>query len=277
MNYRHAFHAGNFADVFKHIVLTRILTYLNLKDAPYRVIDTHAGLGRYKLTSDEARRTGEAQRGVFRFAKARFAADVEALLAPYRTLIAPAIDADGYYPGSPEIAARLTRPQDRLTLSELHPRDAMKLRNHFYTDARIAILERDGYQILKASTPPNERRGLVLIDPPFEEGDEFLSLRAALAEAYRKWPTGIYALWYPIKPDGIAQNFLAAIAASGMPKLLALELMIDSRNDALGLPGCGLLIVNPPFVLADEMQHCLAALVKCLAPEHGSFRVATLT
>jgi 23S rRNA (adenine2030-N6)-methyltransferase len=277
LNYRHAYHAGNFADVFKHLLLARMLDYLKRKETPFRVIDTHAGLGRYRLDSDEARKTGEAEGGIRRFAKARFSEAAAALTEPYRSLALPALAPDGLYPGSPDIAASLLRAQDRMTFAELHPRDVMKLRRNFVRDERIAVLEMDGYQALKAGTPPKERRGLVLIDPPFETPDEFERMMSAVLTAHEKWPTGCYALWYPVKADRLSERFLEAMAATGLLKQLCLELCIAPRSTETGLPGCGFLVINPPFTLKQEAECLLPELAAALGGKAGSSRIESLT
>jgi 23S rRNA (adenine2030-N6)-methyltransferase len=268
MNYRHAFHAGNAADVFKHLMLTRILAHLLKKDSALRYIDTHAGLGLYPLAGREAMRTGEALNGVARFNKAKPAdRSIEALLAPYRALIAAA-DEGGRYPGSPFIAAQMLRPQDRLSLAELHPEDGPVLRRHFTRDRRVTVLCQDGYQMLNAATPPPERRGLVLIDPPFERNDDFQVLRDSLQKALSKWPTGCYAIWYPLKDEDLVERFRAALLAMGIPKLLDLVLWQDRSRVLPGLPGSGLLVINAPFTLADEARLILPWLADILATEH---------
>ncbi len=276
MNYRHAYHAGNFADVFKHLLLARMLDYLKRKETPFRVIDTHAGLGRYRLDSEEARKTGEANAGIRRFLKAALPPEAEALAAPYLQLVRALLAAGEIYPGSPEIAAHLLRADDRMTFAELHPRDNMKLRRNFARDDRIAILEMDGYQALKAGTPPKERRGLVLIDPPFETPDEFATVRAALIEAHRKWATGTFAVWYPVKADGLSERFLAAMVETGIRKQIVLELCVARRDTPQGLPGCGLLVINPPFPLLQEAEVVLPVLAASLGGKDGSYRIETL-
>ncbi len=277
MNYRHAYHAGNFADVFKHLLLVRMLDYLKRKPAAFRVIDTHAGIGRYRLDAEEALKTREADGGIRRFAKADFPADAAALINPYLDLARPALQAGGHYPGSPDIASLMLRAQDRMTFAELHPRDAMKLRRNFARDDRIAILEMDGYQALKAGTPPRERRGLVLIDPPFETPDEFERVIRSIREAHAKWPTGIYALWYPVKADRLSERFLEAMRQTGIPRQLCLEFCVQRRDTSSGLPGCGLLIVNPPFGLREEAAILLPALANAMGQEGSSLRMAELT
>jgi len=225
MNYRHGFHAGNFADVFKHALLTRILLYLARKEAPFRVIDTHAGEGAYDLAHESAQRTLEWRDGVGRLADLADApAPVLELLQPWLALLGP-FDADGrpkIYPGSPLVAARLMREQDRAIFCELRPDAFAALRWRFARDARIKTLHLDGYMGLGAFAPPKEKRGLVLIDPPFERVDEFEALFSAFETAYRKWPTGIYALWHPVKDATKARRFYAAFAQHDIRRALRL-------------------------------------------------------
>ena len=201
MNYRHAFHAGNFGDVLKHAVLARIVAHLLLKPAPFGYLDTHAGAGAYDLSSEDAQRTGEWQGGIGRLEGHDLGPAVEAVLEPYRRALA-AVDPKGtgrLYPGSPAIGAALARPDDRLLLVEKHPEAAAELRYRFGRDERVHVVERDGWEALGAYLPPKQRRGLVLVDPPFEEPGDLARLRDGLARAHRKWATGTYMLWYPIK------------------------------------------------------------------------------
>ena len=235
MNYRHGFHAGNFADVFKHILLTRLLLYLARKDAPFRVIDTHAGEGAYDLSSDEASRSGEWREGIARLAGAELAPTLRELLAPYLDIVGP-LDAEGcpaLYPGSPVIARRLMRAQDRAIFCELRPDAYEALRARFARDKSVKTIHIDGYMGLSAFAPPKERRGLVLIDPPFEQRDESRAMLDAFREAYRKWPTGIYALWLPIKDIAGTRAFHENLITSGMRRILRLELAVaHAREDA---------------------------------------------
>jgi 23S rRNA (adenine2030-N6)-methyltransferase len=272
MNYRHAYHAGNFADVFKHVVLTRIIEYLKRKDAAFRVIDTHAGIGLYDLSSEEAQRTGEWQGGVGRLVGQHFARDTEALLRPYLDAvgIAPNTEEIAEYPGSPLIARRLLRPQDRLFAMELHPEDAAQLKALFAGDIQVRVLELDGWLALRSQLPPKEKRGLVLIDPPFEEGGEFERMAAGLAKAHRRWPGGVYALWYPLKDRAAVAGFRDALAASGIPGILDVSLAIRAPSREPSLDGCGMAIVNPPFVLADELKILLPTLSNFLAAGPGA-------
>jgi 23S rRNA (adenine2030-N6)-methyltransferase len=284
MNYRHAFHAGNFADVFKHAILTRILVYLMRKDAPLRFIDTHAGLGSYSLAGKEAQRSGEWREGVARLLQAAKPPPVAALLAPYIAALGPLTPTGGggRYPGSPVIAQELLRAQDRLLLCELHPEDRLALAAIIGKDRRVTIEERDGYAALKAWLPPAERRGLVLIDPAFEDPKESQHVEKALALALTKWPTGCYALWRPIKERREDAHFLNAIAAIGAPDILQLELDIGvvppTQHSPNPLSRTGMLIVNPPYGLIDEARVLLPWLAGALARDgRGSWRADWLT
>src|ERR1700728_3063043 len=220
MNYRHAFHAGGFADVIKHIVLVRILTYLQEKQAPFRVIDTHAGAGVYDLTSEEARRGAEWLTGIARVMQARFSETTLPLVAPYLDIVRafnPQRDLT-VYPGSPLIARALLRPQDRLTACEVEPKARKRLVDALRHDPQARVVDLDGWMALPAFVPPNERRGLVLVDPPYEQKNEFERMAEGFAEAFVKWPTGSYLLWYPVKSrratDGLARH-VAEVAAAG--------------------------------------------------------------
>ncbi|ODT46359.1 MAG: 23S rRNA (adenine(2030)-N(6))-methyltransferase RlmJ [Methylobacterium sp. SCN 67-24] len=267
MNYRHGFHAANFADILKHVVLMRILTHLNAKDKPYRVIDTHAGAGRYDLGSDEALRTHEWRDGVARLDQAPLAPAVETLLAPWRKAVAAARALYGAtsYPGSPWFCRQAMRDDDRLIAAELHEGTYGKLVQAIGRDARCKALAIDGWTALGANVPPKERRGLVLIDPPFEEKDEFETLARALIAAWRKWPTGIYALWYPIKDRRAVDHLIEAIDEAGIGRLLRLEIDVDRPEAAGGLSATGLLVVNPPWLLMQEAEILLPALCERLA------------
>jgi 23S rRNA (adenine2030-N6)-methyltransferase len=265
MNYRHAFHAGNFADVIKHAVLARIITHLKEKPAAFRVIDTHAGAGLYDLCGPEASRTGEWREGIGRLLAAQLSPGVRALLAPYLDAVA-ALNPGGdmkLYPGSPALAQSLLRDQDRLVACEWEPNAARALATFVYGDARAKAVEIDGYTALNAYVPPKERRGLVLIDPPYEQPDEFERLAQALAAAYRKWPTGIYALWYPIKNLRETAAFARRIAASGIARVLRAELTL-ARADSQRLGGSGLIMVNPPWRLEEELSVLMPALAQAL-------------
>ena len=269
MNYRHAYHAGNFADVVKHVVLSRIVEYLKRKDAPFRVIDTHAGIGLYDLSSEQAARTGEWLDGIGRLAGKTFTPEVATLLGPYLDAVG-LNDAAGEiksYPGSPLITRRLLRKQDRLFAVELHPEDAAELRQLFAGDIQTRVLELDGWLALGAQLPPKERRGLVLVDPPFEEPGEFERMADALAKAHHRWPGGIYALWYPVKNAREVAAFRDRLKQAGIPKILDLRFDIRPPSPEPRLDGCGMAIVNPPFPLEAEMKAVLPALHALLAED----------
>jgi 23S rRNA (adenine2030-N6)-methyltransferase len=281
MNYRHAFHAGGFADVIKHIVLVRILTYLHEKPAAFRVIDSHAGAGVYDLGADEARRSGEWLTGIARIMQARFSEATVPLVKPYLDIVRafnPPAELKAY-PGSPLIARALLRPQDRLTACEVEPVARKRLIENLRRDPQARVVDLDGWLALPAFVPPNERRGMVLIDPPYEAKDEFERLAEGFAAAFAKWPTGIYLLWYPAKSrratDHLAKH-VAAVAASAKPpgKCLRLEFSVAPQTADSGLASTGLLIVNPPWTLQGELKTILPELEKPLGQGGaGRFRL----
>lgn len=269
MNYRHSYHAGNFADVFKHAMLALMVRHLLQKDSAFRYLDTHAGIGLYDLKADQANRTGEWRGGVGRLWGKVLDPALEERLAPWRQAVA-SLNPDGtlrFYPGSPELVRSLMRPDDRMTLCELHPKDAAELRGRYRRDERVTTVEIDGYTALNAYVPPNERRGLVLIDPPFEEDGELHRLGESLKRAHKKWPTGIYALWYPIKEVLETDEFTRGLGKAGIPSIVAAELLIRRPNDRSRLNGCGLVIVNPPWTLAKDLEGLLPGLAKHLGED----------
>jgi 23S rRNA (adenine2030-N6)-methyltransferase len=283
MNYQHAFHAGNFADVHKHIVLTRVLEYLRQKSAAFRVVDTHAGAGRYDLLGPQATRSGEWRDGIGRlFAAPRSGAagtdSAQALVAPYLDIVAALNPSRTLrlYPGSPLIVKALLRRQDRLIACELEPSAAASLQAVLHGDARAKALAIDGWMALFANIPPKERRGLIMIDPPYEEGVEFARLFDTLAQAHRKWASGLYLLWYPIKareaPDALARR----LRRLSVPKILRCELSIAPPRAEGALAGSGLIIVNPPFPLERELRVILPVLTRLLAPM-GAYRLDWLS
>lgn len=272
MNYRHAYHAGNFADVMKHAVLARIVDYLKRKEKAFRVIDTHAGIGLYDLAGDEAQRTGEWRDGIGRLRRAVLDPEIVRLLKPLLEVVEDLNPGGGMsrYPGSPLIARRLLRKQDRLTAIELHPRDAATLKTQFDHDFQVRVIELDGWLALGAHLPPKERRGLVLVDPPFEEQGEFGRMIDGLVKAYRRWPGGIYALWYPIKDRRAVNAFRAALAESGIPDIVDLKLELRAAGADERLDGCGMVVVNPPFTLEAEMRALLPALARVLSQDKAA-------
>jgi 23S rRNA (adenine2030-N6)-methyltransferase len=281
MNYRHAFHAGNFADVIKHIVLVRILIYLQDKPTAFRVIDTHAGAGIYDLTGEQAQRTGEFLTGIARVMQARFSDDVLPLVMPYLDIVRAFNPPAGLetYPGSPLIARALLRPQDRLTACEVEPNARKQLIAALRRDTQARVVDLDGWMALPAFVPPKERRGLVLLDPPYEDQDEFGRLADGFAGAFTKWPTGSYLLWYPAKSrratDGLARH-VAAVAAGGPSpaKCLRLEFSAAPQTADSTLVSAGLLLVNPPWRLTGELKAILPELEKPLGQGGaGRFRL----
>ena len=252
MNYRHAFHAGNFADCVKHAVLVWLLRALHRKPAPLFVLDTHAGRGCYDLDAGPAARTGEWQKGI-----ARLLETPPSALADYVGLMRSL----GLYPGSPAIARALLRPDDRLACCELHPEDAAALRRHFVGDRQVAVHHRDAWEAIGALLPPKERRGLVLIDPPFEDPHEFAQLARGLAAGWQRFRTGVFAAWYPIKQRAPVRQFLTDLQQSGMRDIVAAELCLREPVDPARLNGCGMLVVNPPWRFEQEVPAILAALL----------------
>jgi 23S rRNA (adenine2030-N6)-methyltransferase len=282
MNYRHAFHAGGFADVIKHIVLVRILLHLQEKPAAFRVIDSHAGAGRYDLTGDEAKRSGEWLTGIARILQARFSEQAAALIKPYLDIVRafnPTPATLAAYPGSPLIARALLRPQDRLTACEVEPSARKLLIEQLRRDTQARVVDLNGWTALPAFVPPNERRGLVLVDPPFEAKDEFERLAAGFSAAFAKWPTGSYVLWYPAKSrratDDLARRVAAAAASVKPPgKCLRLEFSVAPQATGSALASTGLLIVNPPWTLQGELKTILPELEKPLGQGGaGRFRL----
>ena len=272
MNYRHAYHAGNFADVVKHVALTRLVEYLKQKDKAFRVIDTHAGIGLYDLSSTEAQKTGEWRDGIGRVLDARPGPAAAALLAPYLDAVRQQNPGGGLsrYPGSPTIVRSLLRPQDRLSAIELHPQDAARLKANFAGDFQVRVIELDGWLALGAHLPPKEKRGLVLIDPPFEEVGEFERMVDGLSRAYRRWPGGTYALWYPIKDRRAVSRFREMLAEAGVPKILDLAFSVRAPSHEPRLDGCGLVVVNPPYTFEAEMRAILPVLKPLLAEGPGA-------
>jgi 23S rRNA (adenine2030-N6)-methyltransferase len=275
VNYRHAFHAGNFADVLKHAVLVRILLHLRGKEAAFRTIDTHAGIGRYDLSGETPNRTGEWRNGIAKLFENPPPGEAAELIAPYLDLVRAQNEAGElrHYPGSPAIIQALARPQDRMQFCELHPEDFATLRRNL-RDPRASITEIDGWTALRAYLPPKERRGLVLIDPAFEEPGEFARLADGLAEAHRRWATGVFILWYPIKDRDEAHRFERRMAGLQIARMLRAELSVGIQPKPEALHACGLMIVNPPWRLEDELKILLPALQAALAANgDGRYRL----
>lgn len=275
MNYRHAFHAGNFADVLKHTILALVIEYLKRKEAAFRVIDTHAGAGRYALDSPQAAKTGEWQGGIGRLigrdAKP-LPADVAGLLAPYLDAVRTenATQELRVYPGSPLIARRLMRSQDTLVVNELHPEDGAQLKSAIGRDRRVKLMALDGWVALKSLLPPKERRGIVLIDPPFEEEGELMRLAEGLVQGLRRFATGVYLAWYPIKDPAPIRRLHDALGALSGPELLRVELMIRGASAPDRLNGCGLIVANPPYTLQSQLEGVLPELTRRLGEGPGA-------
>jgi 23S rRNA (adenine2030-N6)-methyltransferase len=252
MNYRHAFHAGNFADCMKHAVLVWLLRALMRKPAPLFMLDTHAGAGRYDLDIGPAARTGEWRKGI-----ARLLDDPAPSIADYVGMVRVL----GLYPGSPALTQALLRPDDHLVCCELHPEDASVLRRQFAHDRQVAVHRRDAWEALGALLPPTERRGLILVDPPFEDPQEFTELAAGLAAGYLRFSTGVFAAWYPIKHRAPARKFLSDLQEGGIRDIVTAELCLREPLDPARLNGCGMLVVNPPYRFEQEVQPIMTALL----------------
>jgi 23S rRNA (adenine2030-N6)-methyltransferase len=276
MNYQHEFHAGNFADVFKHAVFCRILHYLRGKPAAFRVIETHAGAGLYDLANAKAMRGGEWQGGIGKLMDAQIPPNVAGLLSPYLDVVR-AVNERGElrtYPGSPALARAWLRPQDRLLACELVPAVAAALSRNLRGDTRIKTLPIDGWVALNAYVPPKERRGVVLVDPPYEAEDDFHRLTNGLEVAHRKWATGIYALWYPIKGRREVDTLAKRLRRLALPKVLRAEVLVSPLSDPTRLNGAGMIVVNPPWALESELSMLLPTLAGILGRDgKGSFRV----
>jgi 23S rRNA (adenine2030-N6)-methyltransferase len=276
VNYRHAFHAGNFADCVKHAVLVWLLRALQRKPAPFLVLDTHAGAGRYDLLTGPAARTGEWRNGI-----ARLLDDPPAVLKEYLEICQPGSrgghDGAGepaHYPGSPCLIRALLRPDDRLACCELHPEDAVALRRLFARDGQVSVHQRDAWEAMGALLPPKERRGLVMIDSPYEERDEFANVVQGLAAGHARFANGVLVAWYPIKQRAPVRQFLSDVQRSGIRDIVAVELCLREPVDATRLNGCGLLVINPPYRFEHELQPILDALLARLgdreAGEYGT-------
>jgi 23S rRNA (adenine2030-N6)-methyltransferase len=271
MNYRHAFHAGNHADVLKHLILARIIAALSRKEAPFAYVDSHAGIGLYDLQGDAASRTGEWLAGIGRL----WDVEMPAAMADYRATIA-ALNVDGalrYYPGSPELARRLSRPQDHLQLNEKHPEDGRLLKENMAGDRRVAVHLGEGWHVPRALLPTREKRVLMLIDPPFEKADELQRCAQALQEAIARMRQAIVAIWYPIKDERQLKRFYRDLQQSGAPKLLRVELLVHPADEAQRLNGSGLAIANPPWGLEEELRELLPWLAEHLAQSEGGWRL----
>ncbi|AQX21523.1 23S rRNA (adenine2030-N6)-methyltransferase [Bartonella sp. CDC_skunk] len=273
MNYRHIYHAGNFADVFKHIIVTRIIEYLKRKEKAFRVIDTHAGIGLYDLSSVEAHKTGEWREGIGRLLSIPIPRDLKELLAPWYDVIF-AINKGtkeiAFYPGSPILIRQLLRKKDRLTAIELHREDYQILASHFSGDYQTKILHLNGWLSLNSHLPPKEKRGLIFIDPCFEQPGEFSRFIEGIVKAYRRFSGGVYALWYPVKYNKEIELFLHALHKTEIPKILQLEMHIGKSVSPPKMNGSGMILINPPYLLEDEIKKIAPFLINHLGrDEHA--------
>lgn len=268
MNYRHDFHAGNFADVVKHVLLVMLLERMLEKPQPICVLDVHAGGGFYDLRSDAAQRSGEFRHGVLRLLdRANAPPGVAAYLALLRHFN-PSGGMD-VYPGSPALAREMLRANDRLVLNELEPNTLRALRRCLGADRRVAIHSRDAYEAMGALLPPDPRRGLLLVDPPFEQKEEFERMASSLVAAYRRWPTGRYLVWYPLKTRDAAGSLFERLR-SARAEGFALEFHVGSADESGGLAACGLAVLNPPWRLDTDLEDCLPWLTAILARGQGA-------
>ena len=278
LSYRHSFHAGNHADVLKHIVLMLILENLKLKEKGFFYLDTHSGVGRYRLSSNESEKTGEYTEGIGRLWDQT---DLPEDVARYVKMIKK-LNYGGkelrYYAGSPLIAAELFRPQDCALLTELHPSDYPILRNNFSDYKNVTVKCDNGFQQVKATLPPKERRGLVLIDPPYELKEDYDLVVKAIEEGYKRFATGTYAIWYPVVLRQQTKRIFKGLEATGIRKILKIELAVRPDSDQRGMTASGMVVINPPWTLETQMKEILPYLTKTLVPEGtGSWTVEWIT
>ncbi len=281
MNYRHSYHAGSFTDVVKHIILTAIITAISRKETSFCYIDTHAGIGYYDLFSAQAAKTKEYQGGIEKIIQQENPPQIvrrylDCVHKINNQLTESKFASLRYYPGSPMIARYLARPHDRLIVCELQPQEYQDLRTTFAGDKQVAVHHMDGFLGLKAFLPPKEHRGLVLIDPPYEDPDEFSRIAHSLPPALKRWETGIYAIWYPIKEKSHTQRFYHSMREKTHQPIYVIELSIypDLPNH---LNGCGLVIVNPPYQFNQVIDDILPWLWKALTiNDQGGYRAFTL-
>ncbi|PQQ41299.1 23S rRNA (adenine(2030)-N(6))-methyltransferase RlmJ [Photorhabdus luminescens] len=266
LSYRHSFHAGNHADVLKHTVQSLLIESLKEKEKPFLYLDTHAGAGRYQLSSEHAERTGEYLEGIARVWQRE---DLPQELNAYISTVA-ALNQSGnlrYYPGSPFIARHLLRQDDRFNLTELHPSDFPLLRNEFSRDNRARVVREDGYQQLKSQLPPPSRRGFILIDPPYELKSDYQAVVQAIQEGYKRFATGVYALWYPVVLRQQIKRLVKELEATGIRRILQIELAVRPDSDQRGMTASGMIVINPPWKLEQQMKSVLPWLHQVLVPE----------
>ncbi|EEX51246.1 23S rRNA (adenine(2030)-N(6))-methyltransferase RlmJ [Pasteurella dagmatis] len=278
LSYRHSFHAGNHADVLKHIVLMLIIESLQQKEKGFYYLDTHAGVGRYRLFSEESEKTAEFEEGIGRLWQCD---DLPEEVARYIKLIKK-FNYGGkelrYYAGSPLIAATMLRPQDRALLTELHPSDFPLLRNNFKEFENITTKRDNGFMQVKATLPPKERRGLVLIDPPYELKEDYDLVVNTIEEGYKRFATGVYAIWYPVVLRQQVKRMVRNLENTGIRKILQIELAVRPDTEQRGMTASGIIVINPPWTLEQQMKKILPYLTKNLIPEGtGSWSVNWIT
>ncbi|NOF55242.1 23S rRNA (adenine(2030)-N(6))-methyltransferase RlmJ [Vibrio cholerae] len=272
LSYRHSFHAGNHADVLKHIVQSLILNSLQQKEKPFVYHDTHSGVGRYDLTHDWSEKTGEYKQGIARvWQQDNIPAELDSYLDAIRQLNQG--ETLRYYPGSPRVARAHLREQDRMVLTELHPSDYPLLEQEFHRDRQVSIYKEDGFARLKASLPPQECRGLVLIDPPYELAKEYRDVVRAIAQSYKRWATGIYAIWYPVVNRCDIDDMLEGLQGLEIRKILQIELGVAPDTNERGMTASGMIVINPPWTLESQMQTILPFLKQAIAPATGHYKV----
>ncbi|MCD6670027.1 23S rRNA (adenine(2030)-N(6))-methyltransferase RlmJ [Vibrio cholerae] len=272
LSYRHSFHAGNHADVLKHIVQSLILNSLQQKEKPFVYHDTHSGVGRYDLTHEWSEKTGEYKQGIARvWQQDHIPAELDSYLDAIRQLNQG--ETLRYYPGSPRVARAHLREQDRMVLTELHPSDYPLLEQEFDRDRQVSIYKEDGFARLKASLPPQERRGLVLIDPPYELAKEYRDVVRAIAQSYKRWATGIYAIWYPVVNRCDIDDMLEGLQGLEIRKILQIELGVAPDTNERGMTASGMIVINPPWTLESQMQTILPFLKQAIAPATGHYKV----
>ena len=260
MNYRHAYHAGNFADCFKHALLVRLLDSLARKPTPFFVLDTHAGAGRYDLEAETARRTAEANSGILRLLQRP-----SPILERYLRLVGQL----GLYPGSPVLIRAVMRCGDRLSCCELRQDDAASLRRQFRHDPGVEVHERSGWEAVNALLPPREKRGLVFIDPPFDARDEFSTLADGMRRAHVRFGQAVSAAWYPVKHLAAVRSFHADLASSGIRDIVAVDLHLREPTDPSLLNGCGVIVINPPYQFEDQARSIATAILTALGGDES--------
>lgn len=277
LSYRHSFHAGNHADVLKHAVQSLIIESLTEKEKAFLYLDTHSGAGRYQLTSAESEKTGEYLEGI---ARIWATSERPEILAPYLDVVKK-LNSDGelrYYPGSPLLAKALLRSQDQLIMTELHPSDYPRLVEEFARDRRAEVLKEDGFQQLKSKLPPASRRGFVLIDPPYELKTDYEAVVSGIVEGYKRFATGIYAIWYPVVSRMQINNMVEALRETGIRKILQIELGVQPDSEERGMTASGMIVINPPWKLEAQMQAIMPWLYQTLVPgDQGHILIEWIT